>query len=133
MNIDDTVEDRLADLQKIVNDKQWQHDLYTNPLFQQWAQEVDALAKDLLDCAALGRWDSSSKTIMHLKMLGLEPPKTPEQGLGLYIAFKAVVNFWSRNLDRLKDQSSSYERSKKEINELGRSSDLGTLRTVAQR
>jgi hypothetical protein len=50
-----------------------------------------------------------------LEELGLEPPETPADTLQIYVALRAVLNFVSRNLDRLKADSETVVELEKQL------------------
>lgn len=131
MNIDDTPEERIAALQERFNATERANNLWNYPPFQEWIEATDKLTATL-DRISTDAPLTSGDAKSHLALLGLDPPRSQEEGLRVYIALRAVLNFWARKLSQLEAQSSLHEQTKKEINELGRNSNIRNLGTVVR-
>lgn len=106
--------------------------VHDNPDVQRWVEEMNDTLVDIEDALMSGNVDSE-KMRGHLAMMGMEPPKSAEEQLRLYTAFRLMLGFMKRKLSLLETQSSNYDKTKRKILELGRQDDIGTRRSVASR
>jgi hypothetical protein len=93
-------------------------ELWNDSRFQAWVSDVEREVQELQELAFVVTKASATRDALQatkLEKLGLEPPQTAADALGLFIALRCVLNFWRRNLEQLKLQSAKADELEKQL------------------
>lgn len=107
-------------------------EVHDNPHVQRWVGEMNDTLIHLETALMRDSFDSKEMKEI-LRSMGATAPRSSEEELVLYKAFRLVLAFMRVKLNLLEIQSTNYDKTKRKLIELGRDGDLERPRNVPTR